>query len=244
MIDPSKTILTPSEIEQAQRIFDAVWPELASEKGEGNIRFPKKLYWLNGAPGAGKGTQTRFIMNLKSIEAAPVVVSDLLTTPEMQQLKDAGIMVGDKEVVALLLRKILEFSGKEGLIIDGFPRTGVQVAFLEMLHAKLAEIDSAAPEFHIIVLYVDEKISVDRQIFRGNQIKKANEEATKSGNLDAVEELRVTDQDPEAARKRYLTYKDVTFPALETLKGKFPYHFINAQESIDQVQANITREMA
>lgn len=121
MIDPSKTTLAPSEIEQAQRIFDAVWPELASEKGEGNIHFPKKLYWLNGAPGAGKGTQTRFIMNLKSIEAAPVVVSDLLTTPEMQQLKDAGIMVGDKEVVALLLRKILEFSGKEGLIIDGFP---------------------------------------------------------------------------------------------------------------------------
>jgi len=34
-------------------------------------------------------------------------VSELLTTPEMERLKAQGVMVGDKEVVTLLLRKLL-----------------------------------------------------------------------------------------------------------------------------------------
>ncbi|MFT5824873.1 MAG: adenylate kinase, partial [Yoonia sp.] len=51
------------EVKDAQIIFQSVWSMLVDELGEENLRFPKEVFWLNGAPGAGKGTNTSFIMN-------------------------------------------------------------------------------------------------------------------------------------------------------------------------------------
>lgn len=51
------------EIKDAQVIFGTVWEDLEEEIGHENLRFPKELILLGGAPGAGKGTHTRFIMN-------------------------------------------------------------------------------------------------------------------------------------------------------------------------------------
>ncbi len=60
--------------------------------------FPKEIILLGGAPGAGKGTQTQFIMRARGLTCPPIVISDLLTTPEMERIKAQGGMVGDKEV--------------------------------------------------------------------------------------------------------------------------------------------------
>ena len=46
------------EIKDAHVIFDHVWEELEEELGHENLRFPKELILLGGAPGAGKGTAT------------------------------------------------------------------------------------------------------------------------------------------------------------------------------------------
>ena len=43
------------EVKDAQFIFQSVWAVLVDEFGEENLRFPKEIFWLNGAPGAGKG---------------------------------------------------------------------------------------------------------------------------------------------------------------------------------------------
>ena len=50
------------EVKDAQIIFNSVWASLEDEFGEEQLRFPKEIFWLNGAPGAGKGTNTDFIM--------------------------------------------------------------------------------------------------------------------------------------------------------------------------------------
>ena len=92
------------EVKDAQVIFTAVWERLEDEIGHENLRFPKELILLGGAPGAGKGTQTNFLMKSRGLTCPPVVVSELLVTPEAQKIKDQGGMVGDKEVVGILLR--------------------------------------------------------------------------------------------------------------------------------------------
>ena len=46
------------EVKDAQLIFHSVWHELEKEVGVENLKFPAEIFWLNGAPGAGKGTQT------------------------------------------------------------------------------------------------------------------------------------------------------------------------------------------
>src|SRR5258707_15487142 len=115
------------EVKDAQLIFGAIWRELEGEFGRRRIRFPKELILLGGAPGAGKGTNTDFIRKVRGIEAPPIVVSQLLDTPEARAVKARGGMVGDREVVGILLRELLEPEQQNGALLDGFPRPKVPV---------------------------------------------------------------------------------------------------------------------
>jgi adenylate kinase len=241
------------EIKDAQLIFNSVWSELLEELGEEALSFPREIFWLNGAPGAGKGTQTRFIMEYCGLTAAPIVVSDLLESPEARRLKDAGLMVGDREVTFLLLRELLAPSKATGVVVDGFPRTKVQVECLKLFYQKLTSLRSKylgsphearfhKPIFHIIVLYVDEAVSVNRQLDRGRKVQEHNRHVQSTGT-GALKELRRTDLDVEAARNRYRTFKEITYESLTSLRRIFHYHFINAQQSIEEVQQSIVEEL-
>ena len=241
------------EIKDAQLIFNSVWNELLEEYGEESLVFPREIFWLNGAPGAGKGTQTRFIMEYTGLTAKPIVVSDLLDSPEARRLKDAGMMVGDREVTGLLLRQLLDPKNEKGVVIDGFPRTKVQVECLKHFYQRLSSLRTKylgtkleerfhKPIFHIVVLYVDEAVSVNRQLQRGRMVEEHNRQVEGTGTGQRME-LRKTDLDVAAARNRYRTFKEITYDSLTTLREIFHYHFINAQRSIEEVQQSIVEEL-
>ena len=241
------------EIKDAQLIFNSTWNELVSARGEENLQFPREIFWLNGAPGAGKGTQTRFIMEYTGLTAKPIVISELLQSPEAQRLKDAGMMVGDREVTSLLLDELLKPANRTGVVIDGFPRTKVQVECLKLFYQKLTSLRTSylgskyearfhKPIFHIVVLYVDEAVSVVRQLERGQKAIEHNEQVKTSGTGQLLE-LRKTDLDVNAARNRYRTFKEITYESLTSLRKIFHYHFIDAQKSIKEVQDNIVKEL-
>lgn len=241
------------EIKDAQLIFNHVWKQLEKDYGREKLRFPKELILLGGAPGAGKGTNTDFIREVRGITAEPIVVSALLDSPEARELKARGGMVGDREVVGILIRKLLEPEQQNGAILDGFPRTKVQVECLKMLFDEMirlrrdfSETPDAAhfkqPIFHIMVLFVDEAESIARQLKRGREVLAHNEEVRSSG-LGELWEERATDFDPALARNRYKVFKEKTYDALVSLKSIFHYHFINAQAPLELVQDNIIREL-
>src|SRR3954454_5506955 len=104
---PTAGKLTDLEIKDAQLIFGSVWQNLEADFGRENLRFPKEIILLGGAPGAGKGTNTAFIARTRGLTCPPIVISALLDSPEAKALKDAGNMVGDREVVGLVLRRLL-----------------------------------------------------------------------------------------------------------------------------------------
>lgn len=241
------------EVKDAQIIFSSVWSMLSEELGEENLRFPKEIFWLNGAPGAGKGTNTNFIMKFRDLTAPPLVVSDLLQSPEARKLIDAGMLVGDREVIEIIFRKLLDPVYKTGAVIDGFPRTKVQVECVKLLFNKLVALRNKyvntllsehfkKPHFHIVVLFVDEKESVKRQLYRGRQAMAHNEEVRESGDGELYE-IRPTDTDPEAALNRYRTFKEKTYGALKDLRAIFFYHFINAHGTIAEVRERIDKEL-
>src|SRR5258707_10046264 len=130
---PPTEKLSDLEIKDAQLIFESVWQDLEAEVGRENLRFPKEIILLGGAPGAGKGTNTAFIAKTRSFTRAPIVMSALLDSPEARALKDEGHLVGDREATGLLLRELLKAEYHDGVIIDGFPRTTVQVECLKLL---------------------------------------------------------------------------------------------------------------
>lgn len=241
------------EVKDAHLIFQRVWSNLERELGREKLRFPREIVWLNGAPGAGKGTNSGFVMEARGMTAPPIVISDLLDTPEARRLKDAGVMVGDREVVGLLLKRLLEPAYQSGAIVDGFPRTLVQVECLKLFYRKLLDLRAEfagtshysrfpKPYFHIMVLFVDEEESVNRQLKRGREIQEHNREVERTG-IGEKQEVRRTDLSADMARNRYRVFKEVTFEALTTLKELFHYHFINAQTGLEQVQANIIQEL-
>ena len=249
--NPSKT--QDLEVKDAQLIFNSVWNHLESDHGRENLRFPKELIWLNGAPGSGKGTQTNFIMNFRDLTDGPVVVSDLLTSPQAQKMKNAGNMVGDREVLMLVFNELLDPRYESGTVVDGFPRTKVQVECLKLLYQKLRELRTQfyhtelrqhfpKPIFHITVLFVDERESVARQIRRGHQTREHNEKVRASG-VGVLKEERLTDFDENTARRRYRTFKEGTYEALKDLRQIFHYHYVNAHGTISEVQERIVREM-
>ena len=97
-----------------------MWRRLEQKFGREKLRFPKEIMWLGGAPGAGKGTNTPFIVRERGITAPAIVISDLLNSPEMQKLKDTGQLVGDREVITLLFGKLLDPEFQSGVVVDGF----------------------------------------------------------------------------------------------------------------------------
>jgi adenylate kinase len=233
--------------------FESVWQDLEAEYGRSRLRFPKELILLGGAPGAGKGTNTAFISRARGITCPPIIISSLLDSPEARAIKDAGQLVGDREVVSLLLRELLREPYQHGAIIDGFPRTTVQVECLKLLVDKMRELRQEFfntplsmhfrhPVVHIMVLFVDEAESIARQLKRGREVVAHNEKVRRSGVGDLVED-RSTDYDEALARKRYETFKEQTWEALQSLKEIFHYHFINAQGPLESVERNILAEL-
>ena len=259
-IDPATTATTAVaskrsdlEIKDAQIIFGSIWRELEAEFGHEHMRFPKEIILLGGAPGAGKGTNTAFIAKVRGLTCQPIVISSLLNSPEARKLKDAGSMVGDRDVIGLVLRELLREEYHDGVILDGFPRTQVQVECLKLLvdkmHALRREfynshlsIHFRQPTIHIMVLFVDEKESVGRQLKRGRETRARMELATRTADAPLPED-RPTDHDESLARRRYRVFKEQTWEALQSLKEIFHYHFINAQGPVAEVEENILHEL-
>ncbi len=252
-IPPPAAKMSDLEIKDAHLIFGGVWQDLETDFGQENLRFPKEIILLGGAPGAGKGTNTAFITKTRGLTCEPVVISALLDSPEARALKNAGNMVGDREVIGLLLRQLLRAEYRDGVILDGFPRTKVQVECLKLLvdkmHALRREFYSTSlsihfrqPTIHIMVLFVDEKESIARQLRRGRETNTHNEEVARTGIGEPLED-RPTDHDESLARRRYRVFKEQTWDALQSLKEIFHYHFINAQGPIGEVEQNILHEL-
>ncbi|HXQ82278.1 MAG TPA: nucleoside monophosphate kinase [Opitutaceae bacterium] len=250
---PATARITDLEIKDAQIIFESVWQGLEAEFSRERLRFPKEILLLGGAPGAGKGTNTRFIGKTRGLTCDPIVISAVLDSPEARRLKEAGSMVGDREVIHLLFRRLLHPEYRDGVILDGFPRTKVQVECLKLLVDKMHElrrefyhtplgIHFRQPTVHVMVLFVDESTSVARQLKRGLEVRAQNEEVRRTGIGQLMEE-RATDFDKTLAERRYRVFKEQTWDALQELKEIFHYHFVNAQGPISEVEENILREL-
>ena len=106
---------------------------------------------LLGAPGSGKGTQAKKIMDARGIPQ--ISTGDLLRaavaegTPLGQKAKaamDAGELVADEVVIGMIRERLQHADTQAGFILDGFPRSTVQAEALDrMLDEAGQPIDAA-----------------------------------------------------------------------------------------------------
>jgi adenylate kinase len=133
------------------------------------LRAHDDVILLLGAPGAGKGTQARFLAEALGI---PHVASgDLLRLQRAQatdlgraagQYMDRGELVPDRLVIDMIVDRVRQPDAAHGVLLDGFPRTVAQAhALAELLHAAGNELDA------VVALEVPEEVLVKRLLSRG-----------------------------------------------------------------------------
>ncbi|MDR1528418.1 MAG: nucleoside monophosphate kinase [Puniceicoccales bacterium] len=222
----------------AKTLFNNLWQELCEKFGERNLKFPKQVVFLNGAPGSGKGTNTLNVMRALEISTPPIEVSSLLTTPECESLKAQGQLVSDDIVITQVMNELLKVENSQGIIIDGFPRTIVQAYFLKYLLYKLHEIHDEVPTgFKVVKFSVTRQTSIERQLLRGAAAIEQNKKAKESGSK--VVTVRPTDMSFEAAERRYQIYEDSINACMAILRDDVLIYDINAEGTLEEVRHRV-----
>jgi adenylate kinase len=115
----------------------------------------EEVVLLLGAPGAGKGTQARFLA--ETLGVPHVASGDLLRENrqratelgrQAQEYMDRGDLVPDGLVVDMIVDRLDQQDARGGALLDGFPRTTAQAEALEARLAKRSGVIRVA-------IYVD-----------------------------------------------------------------------------------------
>ena len=173
---------------------------------------------LLGAPGAGKGTQAAFICQKYAIPQ--ISTGDMLRaavkagTPlglAAKQVMDAGGLVSDDLIIALVKERIAQPDCANGFLFDGFPRTIPQADAMKAANVKLdfvLEID--VPDSAII-----ERMSGRRVHPASGRTYHIHNNPPKVAGLDDVTGEPLTQRPDDAediVRKRLATYHEQTEP--------------------------------
>ena len=99
---------------------------------------------LFGAPGAGKGTQAKFLIekyNIPQISTGDILRAAIADKTDMgmeaKKFMDEGKLVPDSTIIGIIRDRLAESDCKKGFILDGFPRTIHQAEELKELLVKL-----------------------------------------------------------------------------------------------------------
>jgi adenylate kinase len=179
---------------------------------------------LFGPPGAGKGTQAKLLEDthgLKQLSTGDMLRAEIAAGSELglqaKSIMDAGHLVSDAIVIAMIATRIDQADCAKGFILDGFPRTVAQAEALDrMLAEKNKKLDCVI------------ELQVDHAALLARVQKRAAESET----------VRADDNE-EALKKRLAVYVQQTAPVLPYYQQKGLLRSINGMESVEHVTASI-----
>lgn len=176
---------------------------------------------LLGSPGAGKGTQAKFITERYGIPQ--ISTGDMLRSAinsgapvglAAKAIMDAGSLVPDEIIVDLVKERIAQADCHNGFLFDGFPRTIPQAEAIKKEGIKLD---------HIIEIFVDDEEIIERLTGRwmhpvsGRTYHNLYHPPKESGKDDVTGESLIQRQDDseETVRRRLQVYHEQTKPLIE-----------------------------
>ncbi|MEX6724312.1 adenylate kinase [Parapedomonas caeni] len=205
---------------------------------------------LLGPPGAGKGTQAQRLQAERGM--VQLSTGDMLRaavaagTPvglKAKAVMDAGQLVSDDIMIALISDRLEQPDAKGGVIFDGFPRTTAQAEALDaMLAEKGLKLDS------VVELTVDENALVERVTGRfscakcGAGYHDRFKQTRVAGVCDAcgsTEFKRRPDDNEATVRQRMAEYHEKTAPISNYYADKGLLKRIDGMADMDKVHADL-----
>ena len=205
---------------------------------------------LLGPPGAGKGTQAKRIEQthgLVQLSTGDMLRATVASGGELgrqaKEIMDAGQLMPDDLMVAMISERIDQPDCANGFILDGFPRTSAQAEALDaMLGEKGLKLDS------VIEIKVDEEALVGRITGRftcascGAGYHDTFQRPEVDGVCDrcgAREFVRRDDDNEETVRSRLDAYRSQTAPILPYYAERGVLQGVDGMAEIDAVTRQI-----
>ena len=188
---------------------------------------------LLGPPGAGKGTQAQRLVEKHGIPQ--LSTGDMLRAAvkagsevgrRAKAVMDAGELVSDAIVNAIVAERIDQPDCARGFILDGYPRTLQQAdAVQDMLARRGLDLDA------VIELVVDDKALVGRIVKRAKDAEAAGQPVRKDDN-------------PEVFEERLREYYKKTAPLTGYYYAKGMLRGVDGMASVDAVTRSIEEIVA
>jgi adenylate kinase len=221
---------------------------------------------LLGAPGVGKGTQAKLLMERFAIPQ--ISTGDLLRDniargtalgKDAKALMDQGRLVEDEIVNSMVARRLQEPDTARGFILDGYPRTAQQARYIEVLRHSNGHVDAARPEesallpFVAINIFVDEaellkRVSGRRICSAGSHIYNVYSNPPRQENICDVDGLPLqqrTDDTEQAFWKRMDEYRAKTAPVVAYFGDKKDlFRQVDGDQPVEAVNAAIVSALS
>ncbi len=183
---------------------------------------------LLGAPGAGKGTQAKMLV--EELDMIQLSTGEMLREEvskgtkngkEAKQFMESGSLVPDQLIIAMLKERLLSI--EKGVILDGFPRTRIQAEALDKMLGELRR----SIDYVINISVADEKL-VSRLSGRlvcrscGGSFHKIFAVPQKDGFCDFChgDLYQRADDQPESIKNRLSVYHHSTKPLIDFYQAR------------------------
>lgn len=207
---------------------------------------------LFGPPGAGKGTQSSFLV--ESEKMFQLSTGDLLRaelksgsdlSKQLKEIMDAGKLVSDDIINNLIEKKISDPNVKNNIIFDGFPRNLEQAKSLDDMlnkyNQKISAIINLKVDYSVLVKRISGRVSCSICKKPFNEFFDPPVEPNKCSNNKCVsrELIKRSDDNESTVTNRLKTYDDQTLPILDYYRKKGIVKDADAMKAINEVTGEI-----
>lgn len=204
---------------------------------------------LLGAPGAGKGTQSKFISakyGIPTLSTGDMLRAAVKNETEVgkkaKYYMDAGLLVPDDVIMGIISERLKEPDCADGYILDGIPRTVVQAEELEKMGVDIdCAIDIEVSDETII-----NRLSKRRICGNCGTIFHIDHNPSTKGDICDKCGAKLTirkDDEPETVKIRLKTYHEQSEPLIDYYAKKGKLVVIDTVKGIDETKQQILKAL-